>query len=301
MLAVHASMAIAPRVRASAGSNGRVARAILRAPQKIVVIGGATNKRRASVVVSAGEGFFSEPTNDGATMFRFYDENDSAAKAAAQAAHEAATGKKDEPEPKSEAKDPTMVSGDEEFDVEMDNDMAEQFVKQAQKGQPKSESKDPTMVSGDEEFDVEVDNEMAEQFVKQAQKGQPKSESKDPTMVSGDEEFDVEVDNEMAEQFVKQAQKDVSQPKSAEASKPAAKMEEKATGAEDDALTTAMNDWIHALPEKAREKLVGDLSKCETEEEEWMVLVASAKADSTKVRAKEKEALIAEAGKKGFK
>ena len=227
MLAVHASMAIAPRVRASAGSNGRVARAILRAPQKIVVIGGATNKRRASVVVSAGEGFFSEPTNDGATMFRFYDENDSAAKAAAQAAHEAATGKKDEPE--------------------------------------------------------------------------PKSESKDPTMVSGDEEFDVEVDNEMAEQFVKQAQKDVSQPKSAEASKPAAKMEEKATGAEDDALTTAMNDWIHALPEKAREKLVGDLSKCETEEEEWMVLVASAKADSTKVRAKEKEALIAEAGKKGFK
>lgn len=220
-------MAIAPRVRASAGSNGRVARAILRAPQKIVVIGGATNKRRASVVVSAGEGFFSEPTNDGATMFRFYDENDSAAKAAAQAAHEAATGKKDEPEPKSEAKDPTMVSGDEEFDVE--------------------------------------------------------------------------VDNEMAEQFVKQAQKDVSQPKSAEASKPAAKMEEKATGAEDDALTTAMNDWIHALPEKAREKLVGDLSKCETEEEEWMVLVASAKADSTKVRAKEKEALIAEAGKKGFK
>jgi hypothetical protein len=120
-------------------------------------------------------------------------------------------------------------------------------------------------------------------------------------MVSGDEEFDVEVDNEMAEQFVKQAQKDVSQPKSAEASKPAAKMEEKATGAEDDALTTAMNDWIHALPEKAREKLVGDLSKCETEEEEWMVLVASAKADSTKVRAKEKEALIAEAGKKGFK
>jgi hypothetical protein len=191
------------------------------------VIGGATNKRRASVVASAGEGFFSEPTNDGATMFRFYDENDSAAKAAAQAAHEAATGKKDEPEPKSEAKDPTMVSGDEEFDVE--------------------------------------------------------------------------VDNEMAEQFVKQAQKDVSQPKSAEASKPAAKMEEKATGAEDDALTTAMNDWIHALPEKAREKLVGDLSKCETEEEEWMVLVASAKADSTKVRAKEKEALIAEAGKKGFK
>ena len=264
MLAVHASVAIAPRVRASAGSNGRVARAILRAPQKIVVIGGATNKRRASVVASAGEGFFSEPTNDGATMFRFYDENDSAAKAAAQAAHEAATGKKDEPEPKSEAKDPTMVSGDEEFDVEMDNDMAEQFVKQAQKGQPKSESKDPTMVSGDEEFDVEVDNEMAEQFVKQAQK-------------------------------------DVSQPKSAEASKPAAKMEEKATGAEDDALTTAMNDWIHALPEKAREKLVGDLSKCETEEEEWMVLVASAKADSTKVRAKEKEALIAEAGKKGFK
>ena len=227
MLAVHASMAIAPRVRPSAVSNGRVARAILRAPQKIVVIGGATNKRRASVVVSAGEGFFSEPTNDGATMFRFYDENDSAAKAAAQAAHEAATGKKDEPEPKSEAKDPTMVSGDEEFDVEMDN--------------------------------------------------------------------------EMAEQFVKQAQKDVSQPKSAEASKPAAKMEEKATGAEDDALTTAMNDWIHALPEKAREKLVGDLSKCETEEEEWMVLVASAKADSTKVRAKEKEALIAEAGKKGFK
>ena len=188
MLAVHASMAIAPRVRASAGSNGRVARAILRAPQKIVVIGGATSKRRASVVASAGEGFFSEPTNDGATMFRFYDENDSAAKAAAQAAHEAATGKKDEPEPKS-----------------------------------------------------------------------------------------------------------------AEASKPAAKMEEKATGAEDDALTTAMNDWIHALPEKAREKLVGDLSKCETEEEEWMVLVASAKADSTKVRAKEKEALIAEAGKKGFK
>ena len=227
MLAVHASMAIAPRVRASSGSNGRVARAILRAPQKIVVIGGATNKRRTSVVASAGEGFFSEPTNDGATMFRFYDENDSAAKAAAQAAHEAATGKKDEPE--------------------------------------------------------------------------PKSESKDPTMVSGDEEFDVEVDNEMAEQFVKQAQKDVSQPKSAEASKPAAKMEEKATGAEDDALTTAMNDWIHALPEKAREKLVGDLSKCETEEEEWMVLVASAKADSTKVRAKEKEALIAEAGKKGFK
>ena len=264
MLAVHASVVIAPRVRASAGLNGRVARAILRAPQKIVVIGGATNKRRASVVASAGEGFFSEPTNDGATMFRFYDENDSAAKAAAQAAHEAATGKKDEPEPKSEAKDPTMVSGDEEFDVEMDNDMAEQFVKQAQKGQPKSESNDPTMVSGDEEFDVEVDNEMAEQFVKQAQK-------------------------------------DVSQPKSAEASKPAAKMEEKATGAEDDALTTAMNDWIHALPEKAREKLVGDLSKCETEEEEWMVLVASAKADSTKVRAKEKEALIAEAGKKGFK
>ena len=32
-----------------------------------------------------------------------------------------------------------------------------------------------------------------------------------------------------------------------------------------------------------------------------MVLVASAKADSAKVRAKEKEELIAEACKKGFK
>ena len=53
MLAVHASVVIAPRVRASAGLNGRVARAILRAPQKIVVIGGATSKRRASVVASA--------------------------------------------------------------------------------------------------------------------------------------------------------------------------------------------------------------------------------------------------------
>ena len=103
---------------------------------------------------------------------------------------------------------------------------------------------------------------------------------------------------------------EASKPKAVEASKPAAtkedkpaakKEDKKATGAEDDALTSAMNDWIAALPEKAREKLVGDLSKCETEEEEWKVLVASAKADTTKVREKQREVLIAEAAKKGFK
>jgi len=135
-------------------------------------------------------------------MFRFYDENDAAAKAAAKAAHEAATGKKDEPEPEPE---------------------------------------------------------------------KPKAA-------------------------------EAAKPKAVDASKPAAKKEDKkATGAEDDALTSAMNDWIAALPEKAREKLVGDLSKCETEEEEWTVLVASAKADTTKVREKQREVLIAEAAKKGFK
>ena len=37
------------------------------------------------------------------------------------------------------------------------------------------------------------------------------------------------------------------------------------------------------------------------EEEEWKVLVASAKADTTKVREKQREVLIAEAAKKGFK
>ena len=175
MIAIASAVAIAPRVWASVGSNGRVARAIqTRAPQKITI--GAT-ERRTSVVAASGKGFFSEPTNDGVTMFRFYDENDAAAKAAAKAAHEAATGKKDEPEPEPE---------------------------------------------------------------------KPKA-------------------------------------------------------AEDDALTSAMNDWIAALPEKAREKLVGDLSKCETEEEEWKVLVASAKADTTKVREKQREVLIAEAAKKGFK
>ena len=203
MIAIASAVAFTPRVRASAGSNGRVARAI--APQKIRI--GAT-ERRTSVVAASGKGFFSEPTNDGATLFRFYDENDAAAKAAAKAAHEAATGKKDEPEPE-----------------------------------------------------------------------KPKAA-------------------------------EASKPKAVEASKPAATKEEKpaankedkkATGAEDDALTSAMNDWIAALPEKAREKLVGDLSKCETEEEEWKVLVASAKADTTKVREKQREVLIAEAAKKGFK
>jgi len=200
MIAIASAVAIAPRVRASAGSNGRVARAIqTRAPQKITI--GAT-ERRTSVVAASGKGFFSEPTNDGATMFRFYDENDAAAKAAAKAAHEAATGKKDEPEPEPE---------------------------------------------------------------------KPKAA-------------------------------EAAKPKAVDASKPAAKKEDKkATGAEDDALTSAMNDWIAALPEKAREKLVGDLSKCETEEEEWTVLVASAKADTTKVREKQREVLIAEAAKKGFK
>jgi len=200
MIAIASAVAIAPRVRASAGSNGRVARAIqTRAPQKITI--GAT-ERRTSVVAASGKGFFSEPTNDGATMFRFYDENDAAAKAAAKAAHEAATGKKDEPEPEPE---------------------------------------------------------------------KPKAA-------------------------------EAAKPKAVDASKPAAKKEDKkATGAEDDALTSAMNDWIAALPEKAREKLVGDLSKCETEEEEWTVLVASAKADTTKVREKQREGLIAEAAKKGFK
>ena len=200
MIAIASAVAIAPRVWASVGSNGRVARAIqTRAPQKITI--GAT-ERRTSVVAASGKGFFSEPTNDGATMFRFYDENDAAAKAAAKAAHEAATGKKDEPEPEPE---------------------------------------------------------------------KPKAA-------------------------------EAAKPKAVEASKPAAKKEDKkATGAEDDALTSAMNDWIAALPEKAREKLVGDLSKCETEEEEWTVLVASAKADTTKVREKQKEVLIAEAAKKGFK
>ena len=93
MIAIASAVAFTPRVRASAGSNGRVARAI--APQKIRI--GAT-ERRTSVVAASGKGFFSEPTNDGATLFRFYDENDAAAKAAAKAAHEAATGKKDEPE-----------------------------------------------------------------------------------------------------------------------------------------------------------------------------------------------------------
>ena len=197
MIAIASAVAFTPRVRASAGSNGRVARAI--APQKIRI--GAT-ERRTSVVAASGKGFFSEPTNDGATLFRFYDENDAAAKAAAKAAHEAATGKKDEPEPEPE---------------------------------------------------------------------KPKAA-------------------------------EASKPKAVEASKPAAtKEDKKATGAEDDALTSAMNDWIAALPEKAREKLVGDLSKCETEEEEWKVLVASAKADTTKVREKQREVLIAEAAKKGFK
>ena len=204
MIAIASAVAIAPRVRASAGSNGRVARAI---QQKITI--GAT-ERRTSVVAASGKGFFSEPTNDGATMFRFYDENDAAAKAAAKAAHEAATGKKDEPEPEPE--------------------------------KPKA-----------------------------AEAAKPKAV-------------------------------DASKPAAKKEDKPAAKKEDKkATGAEDDALTSAMNDWIAALPEKAREKLVGDLSKCETEEEEWTVLVASAKADTTKVREKQREVLIAEAAKKGFK
>ena len=79
MIAIASAVAIAPRVWASVGSNGRVARAIqTRAPQKITI--GAT-ERRTSVVAASGKGFFSEPTNDGATMFRFYDENDAAAKA----------------------------------------------------------------------------------------------------------------------------------------------------------------------------------------------------------------------------
>lgn len=205
MIAIASAVAFTPRVRASAGSNGRVARAI--APQKIRI--GAT-ERRTSVVAASGKGFFSEPTNDGATLFRFYDENDAAAKAAAKAAHEAATGKKDEPEPEPEK------------------------PKAAEASKPKA---------------VEA-----------------------------------------------------SKPAATKEEKPAAKKEDKkATGAEDDALTSAMNDWIAALPEKAREKLVGDLSKCETEEEEWTVLVASAKADTTKVREKQREVLIAEAAKKGFK
>ena len=63
---------------------------------------------------------------------------------------------------------------------------------------------------------------------------------------------------------------------------------------------TAMNDWIAALPTKGREKLVEQLSKAETEEDEWAVLVVSAKKDTTKVRAKQREALLAAAEAKGW-
>lgn len=68
----------------------------------------------------------------------------------------------------------------------------------------------------------------------------------------------------------------------------------------DDNLVTAMNDWIAALPTKGREKLVEQLSKAETEEDEWAVLVVSAKKDTTKVRAKQREALLAAAAAKGW-
>ena len=42
------------------------------------------------------------------------------------------------------------------------------------------------------------------------------------------------------------------------------------------------------------------LSKAETEEDEWAVLVVSAKKDTTKVRAKQREALLAAAEAKGW-
>ena len=51
MIAIASAVAFTPRVRASAGSNGRVARAI--APQKIRI--GAT-ERRTSVVAASGGG-----------------------------------------------------------------------------------------------------------------------------------------------------------------------------------------------------------------------------------------------------
>ena len=69
---------------------------------------------------------------------------------------------------------------------------------------------------------------------------------------------------------------------------------------QDETLVTAMNDWIAALPTKGREKLVEQLSKAETEEDEWAVLVVSAKKDTTKVRSKQREALLAAAEAKGW-
>ena len=61
-----------------------------------------------------------------------------------------------------------------------------------------------------------------------------------------------------------------------------------------------MEAWIAALPTKGREKLVAALAKTETEEDEWKVLVASAKADKTKVRAKKREDFLAAAAAKGW-
>ena len=66
------------------------------------------------------------------------------------------------------------------------------------------------------------------------------------------------------------------------------------------ALVGAMEAWIAALPPKGREKLVAALSKVEEEADEWAVLVASAKADKTKVRAKQREALLEAAANEGW-
>ena len=62
------------------------------------------------------------------------------------------------------------------------------------------------------------------------------------------------------------------------------------------AFWAAAERWLAKLPEGKRAKLESDLSAAETDEAKRQLLVTSAKADTTKVRASDKQAFLEVAG-----
>ena len=201
--------AAAPSIRGSSKSAGRTR------------LSSPSSSSRA--VLARGMGHFEEQGADGSVTFRFYDENDAAAEAAARAAHEAAR-------PPAAKATPAEAS-----------------------------SSTATATATDDLFELNM--EEAQRWIDSWKATQAAPAAAEADAPAPEAEAAFELNMEEAQRWI-DAWK-ATQGGGAAPSAPAASAESApSTSADVDAkLESAMEAWIASLPEKGREKLVAALTK----------------------------------------
>lgn len=248
------------------GKKSRAARAPARLGTTRPLRRGSTVRARAGEN-GASPGSQGEEQNDGSILFRFTDDNDV------------------DPVPASAARSPTTVSSSAAVAGTGVADQAPGRQGRKSRKNVSQEARARSLMVGLKPKEQKKEEEVEDDI--ETKEEEPPAATEPVAAVDEVEE-------------VKPAPAEKAEEKEAPGSPPPTPASEPSDPAPDDDLTAAAARWISVLPPKGREKLVGALSKTETEEEEWIVLIASAKADKTKVRAKDKEILLDAAKVAGY-